>query len=306
LIARLWRYQAERFPLANHGVMTLLFAASACAFAAAIAAPGDWPSPAAIALATLAALSQFALLRIADEHKDLATDTAHRPYRPVPRGLISLGELRAVGACAAALMITAVAFAQSLELALLVMAIWGYFVLMTVEFFVPEWLKARPVLYLFSHMVITPLIAWLMAGFQLASDQVPLLELPTRAGFYLVCILFLGVVLELGRKIRATADEEPGVETYSALWGQRTARGAWLGAGAVAGLALCLVAVQMQGSVTVALLGAAGGLAIMAWASSRFTASQPGAGKRIEQASGAFALALLLALALTPHVRALP
>lgn len=302
--ARLWQYQSERFPLANHGALTLVFAASACAFAAGFS--GGWPSLSAIVLATLMGLGQFALLRIADEHKDFATDSAHRSYRAVPRGLVTLGELRAVGVVAAALMLAAVAFAQSLALAILTFAIWIYFALMTVEFFAADWLKARPVVYLVSHMIITPLIAWAMAGFQLAHDGVALGEIPARAGAYLFCILFLGVVLELGRKIRATQDEEPGVETYSALWGPSVARNAWLAAGGASGVMLLIAIVQIQGSVTVALLGAAAGLAIMGLSARAFTPSQPGGGKRIEQASGAFALAVLTALAVAPHVKALP
>jgi len=304
LAARLWRYQSERFPLANHGVLTLVFALSACAFAAGFT--GVWPSPIAILLAALAGLGQFALLRVADEHKDFATDSAHRPYRAVPRGLVTLAELRTVGVAAAALMLAAVAVAQSLPLATLTAAIWIYFALMTMEFFAPEWLKARPIVYLFSHMVITPLIAWLMAGFQLAHDNVSLLEVPARAGGFLLSILFLGIVLELGRKVRATQDEEPGVETYSALWGPALARNAWLAAGAASGVTLLIAIGQIRGSVTVALLGAVAGLAIMALSARAFTPSQPGSGKRIEQASGAFALAVLLALAVAPHVKALP
>jgi 4-hydroxybenzoate polyprenyltransferase len=304
LAARLWQYQSERFPLANHGALTLVFAVSACAFAAGFT--GGWPSPIAVLLAALAGLGQFALLRVADEHKDFATDSAHRPYRAVPRGLVTLGELRTVGVAAAALMLAAVAIAQSLPLAILALAIWTYFALMTIEFFAPEWLKARPIVYLFSHMVITPLIAWLMAGFQLAHDGVSLTEVPARAGGYLLSILFLGVVLELGRKIRATQDEEPGVETYSALWGPAVAQRAWLAAGVASGVTLLIAIGQIRGSVTIALLGAVAGLAIMALSARRFAPSQPGSGKRIEQASGAFALAVLVALAVAPHVKALP
>lgn len=302
--ARFWQYQSERFPLANHGALTLVFAISGCAFTAGFS--NTWPSPTAIALAAIAGLCQFALLRIADEHKDFATDSAHRPYRAVPRGLVTLAELRAIGVVAAVLMLAAVAFAQSLPLAILTLALWLYFALMTMEFFVPEWLKARPVVYLFSHMIITPLLAWTMASFQLVHDGVAVTEVPARTGGYLFAILFLGVVLELGRKIRAAQDEEPGVETYSALWGPTVARNAWLAAAAVSALTLLIAIGQIGGSVTVALLGAATGLAIMGLSATRFTPSQPGSGKRIEQASGAFALAVLIALAVAPHVKALP
>lgn len=301
---RLWRYQAERFPLANHGVLTLVFAGAACSFAAALA--GTTPAPTAIALAAIAGLCQFALLRIADEHKDFDTDKAHRPYRAVPRGLISLAELRTVGAVAAAVMLIGVAFTQSAGLALLTVALWAYFALMTAEFFVGEWLKRRPVVYLLSHMVITPLLAWVMAGFQLAHDGVALTALPAQASAFLIAILLLGVVLELGRKIRATQDEEPGVETYSALWGAGRARTYCLAAAVAAAAATVAAVWQIQGSVTVATLVVGAGLAILGLAATRFTPSQPGAGKRIEQTSGAFALAVLLALGAAPHIGVLP
>lgn len=299
--ARLWRYQSERFPLANHGVLTLVFAAAACSFAA----QGHWPAPSAILLALFAGLGQFALLRIADEHKDYATDLAHRPYRPVQRGLISLAELRAVGIAAALMMLAAVSVAQSFALGVLMLGVWIYFALMSAEFFVGEWLKQRPIIYLISHMVITPLLAWLMAAFQRVHDNAPVVPLATDSVF-LLAILALGVVLEFGRKIRATADEENGVETYSSLWGPLPARNAWACV-AFAAAALAVIAIaQIGGSVTVALLVVSLGLAILGIAARAFTPHQPGSGKRIEQASGALALAVLLALGLAPHVETLP
>jgi len=187
----------------------------------------------------------------------------------------------------------------------LMLGVWTYFALMSAEFFVGEWLKQRPIIYLISHMIIMPLLAWLMAAFQRVYDDAPVVPLATDSVF-LLAILALGVVLEFGRKIRATADEENGVETYSSLWGPLSARNAWAcTALAAAGLAVIAVA-QIGGSVTVALLVVALGLAILGIAARAFTPHQPGSGKRIEQASGAQALAVLLALGLAPHVEALP
>ena len=47
------------------------------------------------------------------------------------------------------------------------------------------------------------------------------------------------VVFEIGRKIRAPADEAPGVETYTCLWGAPRAVAIWLAANAIA-VACCL------------------------------------------------------------------
>ena len=47
-------------------------------------------------IAFVSCLLFFAQLRIADEFKDIDEDTRYRPYRPVPRGLVRLAELRNV------------------------------------------------------------------------------------------------------------------------------------------------------------------------------------------------------------------
>ena len=71
---------------------------------------------------------------------------------------------------------------------------------------------------LWSHMVILPADRSVRNGVRLV---------PSGAGrssasglaWFLVASFFNGIVVEMGRKIRAPADEEKGVETYSALWG---------------------------------------------------------------------------------------
>ena len=58
-----------------------------------------------------------------------------------------------------------------------------------------------------------------------------------------------GIVLEMGRKIRAPADEEHGVETYSALYGPARAVLAWVAIIGVT-LALALAAAAVAGALT--------------------------------------------------------
>ena len=76
---------------------------------------------------------------------------------------------------------------------------------MTREFFVPEWLRAHPALYLVSHMVILPLILlygstvdWLTAG------AAP----PRGLIVFLAATYACGLVLELGRKAMEGAPSE--------------------------------------------------------------------------------------------------
>jgi len=122
---------------------------------------------------------------------------------------------------------------------------------MSKEFFARTWLKARPVTYLWTHMLIMPLVDlyatacdWLVTG----------ASLPEGLYWFLIVSFFNGVVIEIGRKIRAPESEENGVETYTVLWGSRGAVTAWLGAlGCTAGAAL-LAATRVGFAVPTALV----------------------------------------------------
>ncbi|HEX2099705.1 MAG TPA: UbiA family prenyltransferase, partial [Candidatus Synoicihabitans sp.] len=185
-------------------------------------------------VAFVVSLASFMLLRIADEFKDAEEDARYRPYRPVPRGLVTLRELKRIGIAlavlqaASALALSAIAPAATgfdLRLLGLLVLAWVYFALMSHEFFAREWLKARPVVYLFSHMGIMPLVDWFATG----CDWVPAgVAMPRGLFWFLAASFCNGLVIELGRKIRTPAQEEPGVDTYTRLWGQPIAVGAWL------------------------------------------------------------------------------
>ena len=101
--ARLWEYQGERFPIFKHGVLIAAFGASAVCLSALLReAVPDWR---AIVVAVLVLFGLFFQLRVADEHKDNEEDTKFRPERPVPRGLVTLGELRVVAFVVAAIQV---------------------------------------------------------------------------------------------------------------------------------------------------------------------------------------------------------
>jgi 4-hydroxybenzoate polyprenyltransferase len=154
---RLWAYQAERFPLFKHGLLILVFSGGEAVFGALVrgVAP-DWK---AVAVAAIVCLLLFAQLRIADEHKDHEDDSRWRPERPVPRGLVSLSELRLVAVLGAAIQVAATLWLDP-RLIPILLIVWGWMALMSVEFFAPRWLKARPITYVVSHMAVMPLIAF--------------------------------------------------------------------------------------------------------------------------------------------------
>ena len=89
-----WVYQKERFPVFAHGPLILAFSASAVCFSSLLR--GTNPSLRSIAVAFITSFIFFLQLRIADEFKDFEEDSRYRPYRPVPRGLVTLHELGVV------------------------------------------------------------------------------------------------------------------------------------------------------------------------------------------------------------------
>ena len=215
--ARLWAYQAERFPLLKHGVLIAAFGASAVCLSALLR--GGAPNLMAIAVAVLVLFGFFFQLRVADEHKDNADDTKFRPERPVPRGLVKLAELRTA---AIAVGVAQIAMTLALDWRLIgpLLLVWAWMAVMTREFFVPAWLKKRPIIYMVSHMAIMPLIDlyatacdWLPAGATLHE------RFALTLGAFLLLSLVNGSVIEIARKSWAPSSEREGVETYSRLWG---------------------------------------------------------------------------------------
>jgi 4-hydroxybenzoate polyprenyltransferase len=295
---RRWiEYQRERFPLAAHGPLVAAFSASAVCFSSLVRGVVASPRPGALLVAFLTSLLFFLQLRIADEFKDFDDDSRYRPYRAVPRGLVSLRELAWVGAGAAAIQL-GLALALEPSLVWLLLVAWIYLALMTREFFAPRWLKRHPVVYMTSHMVIMPIVDlyatacdWWVAG----------LRLPPSGLYWFLAVSYLnGIVIEVGRKTRVPADEEHGVETYSALWGTRGAVRAWLFAilltAAAAWQASRRIGTAIPMLALVAVLAA--GCLVAARRVTRRHA--PGAGKLIELMSGVWTVFMYLGLGAAP------
>lgn len=290
---RWWIYQKERFPLLAHGPLIFAFSACAVSFSALLRgapAPG-WQM---VFTAFGVCLLMFLQLRIADEFKDAGEDARWRPYRPVPRGLVTLGELRVIFILAAVVQ-TALVVALDVRLLFVLGIAWSYLALMSVEFFCRDWLKRRPVVYLVSHMGIMPLVDF----FGTACEWLPRgSSAPAGLGWFLAASFFNGIVIETGRKLRQPADEEEGVETYSRLWGKRGGAAVWVGS-LVATLTCAAMAAAAIGFMVPVV--AALGLVMMA-----ALAVLPGylrgslAGGRLETLSAVWTLALYLLLGVVP------
>jgi len=202
--------------------MAIVFSLSAVSYSAILRnARPRWD---VILIAFITSFCAFLLLRVADEFKDFEEDSQFRPYRPVPRGLIKLAELKWLGIGLLTIQFIT-AFLIFPALVILLLIVWLYFYLMTKEFFIHEWLKAHPFTYMWSHMIILPLIDF----YNTACDWLPINgRVHWQIIWFLIASFFNGAVIEIGRKIRAKEDEEEGVETYTFLWGNKKAISFWL------------------------------------------------------------------------------
>ncbi|MBN8669221.1 MAG: hypothetical protein J0L80_00925 [Chitinophagales bacterium] len=224
LISRLFVYQKERFPLLVHLPLIAAFSFSvvgysrACRGAAGFIDLGDYM----VCVATNIAM--FFMLRVSDEHKDKEDDARFRKYLPVPRGLISLKELRIL-AWSLFVIITALNVLIYPQLLVLYFVMMAYLALMRYEFFIPKWLKRHQVMYIATHMVIIPLADiyassydWKLAG----------ISAPIGLLFFFGVSFLNGVILEVGRKLRVKETEEEGVVSYTKLWGAQSAGVVWI------------------------------------------------------------------------------
>jgi hypothetical protein len=241
----------------------------------------------------------FLQLRLADEFKDFEEDSRYRPYRAVPRGLVSLRDLAKVWVGCIVIQL-ALALWLAPRLIVLLLLTWTYLALMSKEFFARRWLKARPITYMVTHMAIMPLVDL----YTTSCDWVPMgaARPPHGLLWFLLVSFFNGMVVEIGRKIRSPQDEEEGVETYSFLWGLRTAVVAWLAMMAcTAGCAyVAALRIEFARPVFVLLLilfcvAVGAGLYFLRGA-------VPKRGKLIETMAGVWSLLMYLSLGFVPMI----
>lgn len=295
VLRRLWIYQSERFPVFQHGLLIAVFAC-ACVTVTAQIGGRAWPPILAYLVAFVVIFLFFLLLRVADEHKDAEIDRTYRPERPVPRGLVSLRTLRLVAFAAMALQ-GVVAGVFDIRLLAVLLLVWVWMGLMTAEFFTPAALKARPVLYLISHMIVMPLIVLFAAACEILPR-----EAPWTPGLLPLLALSLanGCVLEIGRKTWSPESEREGVESYSALWGHRRAAIVWLGCVVIAA-ALTFWVGLIAGAIPPVLAVLALPVVLCLLAARSFMHSPTKAQqKRFDTASGLWVLASYLIIGLAP------
>jgi 4-hydroxybenzoate polyprenyltransferase len=151
---------------------------------------------------------------------------------------------------------------------------------------------------MWSHMFIMPLIDF----YATATDWALVGTRPPHGlWWFLIVSFFNGMVIEIGRKLRAPGDEETGVQTYTVVWGRPRALLAWLAAMtltlACAVMAARRIAFVLPVTLTLsAVLLVAG---ICAWQFNRAPTTK--LAKTLEALSGLWTLALYLILGAIPR-----
>lgn len=211
---KILQYFSERFPLSQYIPLTTFFgvAAAVAVQTKIFGAPKQWGR---IVVAIIALLLFLLRLRIFDEFKDYEHDKEHYPDRPIPRGLVSLGEMKYLlfGVIIVEVLLSTIFGLSSFFLFAL---IFIYSLVMFKEFFIRKWLRNHFTTYIFLHeIVVIPLFLYLF------SIQGMKIEHLTNIYFWKLSLFFglLFFLLEVARKFRSKEDEIPSQDTYTAQYG---------------------------------------------------------------------------------------
>ena len=179
----------------------------------------------------IVAFLQFLMVRIVDEFKDYDEDCKYRPYRPVPRGLISLKELKVLFIICAILQLLITLNYGSI-LWLLIM--WLFFAIMSKGFFIKKFLDKHILIEVFFDELLLPLLVLYLSSFVPVSIFQHLSSFLNLHSFVydidyssiwklLLMSYIVSWIVEIARKIRCKEDEENGVKTYTAVFGIKKA-----------------------------------------------------------------------------------
>jgi 4-hydroxybenzoate polyprenyltransferase len=159
----------------------------------------------------------FLVLRMMDEYKDYDKDVLAHPKRPLPRGLIALPEFKmgiTIGLLALIgfdFLLLLAGYVNSFYLySLVIVHLW----LMYKEFYVAEWINARPILYAVTHQLI--LVTLCLYCISVYRNLEPLSF--TRIDLvYSFSVLFAFFSYEVCRKLDPAA--HPVLKTYLSVYG---------------------------------------------------------------------------------------
>ncbi len=199
-----YTYQKERFPIATYGLYIFSIVFGTFCFATE---SKNWIMLIPMFVVTLL---QFLMVRIVDEFKDFEEDSKYRPYRPVPRGLVSLKELGILGGICAVIQIGLTAI-LNLKGLIYLSLVWIFFAIMSKSFFIKKLVDKHILLEVTLDEFLMPLLVLYLSTF-VTTISVKLIP-------FLILSYLGSWIVEIARKVRCKEDEENGVKTYTAVFG---------------------------------------------------------------------------------------
>lgn len=208
-----WRFVCERFPPWLHlPVIALIVAANGLMAARMLGAPMRLFS---LAVAFAVAAMFFFRLRCFDEIKDYEVDLDLNPTRPLPRGLLTVRQMKGMilGLTALELGITAALGPAALCTHAAAVA---YSYLMYREFFIGRFLRPHLTTYAVTHTFVSVLVA---LSVMTQATGVPPTDFPGALFAVALVNWALFNVFEFARKTFAEAEETLGADSYSRRFG---------------------------------------------------------------------------------------
>lgn len=202
----------ERFSLFTHLPMVLLLVAANVALSIDIL--GTDRDVGSYLYGSILACCFLFRLRCFDELKDYATDCSSRPTRPLPRGLLTVREVKRMIAWLTGVELVIAGLAGGPVLVTHGIAVC-YSFLMYREFFIGAYLQPRLTAYAVTHTFSAVLLGYSLAS--LTSGQ-PVWQFKPAILVFGLANWMLFNVFEFARKTFAPADEGPGVDSYSSRY----------------------------------------------------------------------------------------
>lgn len=213
-------YQKERFPIIIYGlyVFCIVFAVFCfCNFYGnnlsiinATSYKIEWIK---IVPMFIVAFLQFLMVRIVDEFKDYKEDCMYRPYRPVPRGLIKLSELRTLFMICIIMQVVLTITVNTKGIIFLFL-LWAYFALMRKDFFLGKIIDKHILFGVLLDEVLMPILVLYLASY---------IKIDISLWKLLLMSYIISWIVEVARKLRCKEDEEKGVKTYTSVLGIKKA-----------------------------------------------------------------------------------
>ena len=207
-IKKWYTYQKERFPIATYGLYILCLSFAAFFYNTKML---EIESNVGVFITMfVVAFLQFLMVRIIDEFKDYEEDKKYRPYRPVPRGLIKLKELRTLFVICILIQFVLTLIVNPFSLIFL-LVLWIMFILMTKSFFMKKLVDKHILLEVALDEILLPTLMLYLSSF---------IKLDITILWRLLLLSYVvSWIIEIARKVRCKKDEEKGVKTYTAVFG---------------------------------------------------------------------------------------